>query len=132
MNDRPESPPSTRKPPGRRKLAEWRTDYAEDRTALAAERTFAAWMRTGLAGVAVAIAVERLLRIEPGWITKMVAMVVLLAAGACFATGVLRYIAVIRRLEQGTVAAIPVALAGVMAVLGILATAGIAVLVWFS
>lgn len=35
--------------------AERRTDWAEDRTVLANERTFAGWMRTGMAGVAIAV-----------------------------------------------------------------------------
>lgn len=58
-----------------------RTDWAEDRTLLAAERTFAAWLRTGLASVGIAIALQAVYsRIEPTWIAKSVASGFLLLA----------------------------------------------------
>jgi putative membrane protein len=41
-------------------LADTRTAWAEDRTMLANERTFAGWMRTGMACIALALALRAL------------------------------------------------------------------------
>lgn len=55
-------------------LAQDRTDWAEDRTMLANERTYAAWMRTGMASLGIALALNALFgRLEPVWIPKAVA-----------------------------------------------------------
>ena len=62
----------------REKLAEARTDMAEDRTILANERTFAGWMRTGLAAVGIGLGFNALFqRIEPAWVPKAIATIIL-------------------------------------------------------
>ena len=69
------------------KWAEDRTDWAEDRTVLANERTFAGWMRTGMAGVAIAVGLRAVFdEANPTWLPKAVASVFLLTAILIFWT----------------------------------------------
>ncbi len=65
--------------------AEDRTDFAEDRTILANERTFAGWLRTGAAGIAVAIGLRAVFDdAETAWLAKGVATIFLAAALVIF------------------------------------------------
>ncbi len=64
-------------------LAEDRTDWAEDRTALANERTFAGWLRTGMASLGIAIAIEAIFNeTQPTWLAKSAASL-FVGAGIC-------------------------------------------------
>ncbi|EAR50766.1 hypothetical protein OG2516_09213 [Oceanicola granulosus HTCC2516] len=65
----------------KQEMAQERTDWAEDRTILANERTFAGWMRTGMAGLAVAIGLKAVFgAFEPTWVAKAVATVFVVVA----------------------------------------------------
>ena len=69
MDDAPD------KPDAKTKWAEDRTDWAEDRTVLANERTFAGWMRTGMAGVALALGMKAVFReADPDWLPRAVSL----------------------------------------------------------
>jgi len=62
-------------------LAGERTDLAQDRTVLANERTYAGWMRTGLAAMGVSVGFNALFgRLEPAWVPKAIATLLLLIA----------------------------------------------------
>ncbi|EFL87760.1 YidH family protein [Ahrensia sp. R2A130] len=66
-------------------LAQDRTDWAEDRTVQANERTFAGWMRTGMAAIGIAIALQAVFgEMERTWIPKSVATAFLLLAMLIF------------------------------------------------
>lgn len=62
-------------------LAADRTDWAADRTLLANERTFAGWMRTGMASIAIALALRALFgEIDPTWLAKSAATLFIVIA----------------------------------------------------
>lgn len=89
----------------RRKWAEDRTDWAEDRTIMANERTFAGWMRTGMAAIAVAIALRAVFgAAEPTWAAKAVATAFILAALAAFWSAQRNARAVLERLDEHSAA----------------------------
>lgn len=70
---------SLAEPDERNHLAEARTDLAEDRTILANERTFAGWMRTGMAAVGIGLGFNALFQtLEPPWVPKAIATLILL------------------------------------------------------
>ena len=65
--------------PGKKKLAEDRTDLAEDRTLLANERTFSGWARTALTSIGIGIGFNALFKlVEPTWIAKSIATIFIL------------------------------------------------------
>ena len=69
-------------------LAEDRTDWAEDRTVLANERTFAGWMRTGMACLGIAIAMQAFFgEMQPTWIAKLGATIFVLVGLLIFFAG---------------------------------------------
>lgn len=69
-------------------MAEERTDWAEDRTVLANERTFAGWMRTGMACLGIAIAMQAIFgEMQPTWIAKLSATVFVVVALLIFFAG---------------------------------------------
>ena len=88
----------------REKLAEARTDMAEDRTILANERTFAGWLRTGLAAVGIGLGFNALFqRIEPAWVPKAIATIILAIGIFIFVSAERRACSVIERLETHAV-----------------------------
>ena len=90
----------------RKELAAERTDYAEDRTVLANERTYAGWLRTGLAAMGVGVGFNALFgRLEPEWVAKGIATLLLAIAIVIFFAAERRACAVIARLHTHEVKA---------------------------
>jgi putative membrane protein len=76
----------------KQELAEERTDWAMERTLLAKQRTFGAWLRTGLATLAVGFGAAKLLGdLEPRWLVKAAAALLVTAGAAIFAMGFTGY-----------------------------------------
>ena len=92
--------------PDKQHLAEERTDFAEDRTILANERTYAGWIRTGLAAVGVGVGFNALFgRLEPEWVPKVIATLLLAIAVVIFLAAERRACAVLSRLSTHEVKA---------------------------
>ncbi len=90
----------------KQELAAERTDYAEDRTVLANERTYAGWLRTGLAAMGVGVGFNALFgRLDPDWVPKAVATLLLAIAIVIFFAAERRACAVIARLSTHEVKA---------------------------
>jgi putative membrane protein len=90
----------------KQQLAEERTDFAEDRTILANERTYAGWMRTGLAAVGVGVGFNALFAtLQPAWIPKAIATLLLVVAIFIFVAAERRACAILSRLKAHEVEA---------------------------
>lgn len=101
-------------------LAEDRTDWAEDRTVLANERTFAGWMRTGMASLGIAIAMQAIFgEVEPLWLPKAGATLFIAVALLIFYAGWKNAKAMVARLDAHT--AEPVSRSHLSIVAGIMA-----------
>jgi putative membrane protein len=96
-----EARPSAEGGDSRTELAEDRTDWAMERTLLAKQRTFGAWLRTGLASVAVGFGAAELLGdLEPQWLVKAAAAMLIVAGATIFAIGFLSYGDTFRKLRN--------------------------------
>jgi putative membrane protein len=85
----------------KRELAAERTDWAQERTLLAKQRTFGAWLRTGLASVAVGFGTAELLGdIDPQWVVKTAAALLIVAGGVIFILGFTGYSDTFRKLQK--------------------------------
>lgn len=85
----------------KRELAAERTDWAQERTLLAKQRTFGAWLRTGLASVAVGFGTAELLGdVEPQWVVKAAASLLMIAGGVIFVIGFTGYGDTFRKLQN--------------------------------
>jgi putative membrane protein len=85
----------------KRELARERTDWAMERTLLAKQRTFGAWLRTGLASVAVGFGAAQLLGdLEPQWLVKAAAALLVLAGAVIFVIGFTGYRDTFRKLQK--------------------------------
>ncbi|MFD0916495.1 YidH family protein [Pseudahrensia aquimaris] len=105
-------------------LAEDRTDWAEDRTVLANERTFAGWMRTGMASLGIAIAMQAIFgEVEPRWFAKAGATVFILVGLLIFYAGWKNAKAMVARLDAHT--AEPVSRSHLSVVAGMMALGSI-------
>lgn len=112
-------------------LAEDRTDLAEDRTVLANERTFAGWMRTGLAAVGVGVGFNALFgRMEPDWVAKAIATLLLAIAVFIFVAAERRACAVIARLNTHAVETVRIRNLRLITLALVAATAGLIVAFW--
>ena len=79
-----------------------------DRTVLANERTLAAWLRTGLAGLVAALAIEKyLVDVVPQWNHAIIVSALLVFSIAAFILASWRYAHVHIRLQELEVEAIP-------------------------
>ena len=114
-------------------LATERTEYAEDRTVLANERTYAGWMRTGLAAVGVGVGFNALFgRMEPEWLPKVIATLLLGIAIFIFVAAERRACAIISRLRTHEVETLRIRnLRWITAGL-VLATLGLIGAFWFA
>ncbi|MBA4147743.1 MAG: DUF202 domain-containing protein [Verrucomicrobia bacterium] len=102
MESRESDNRNTNKKPSdtKRDLAEDRTEWAEQRTLMAKERTFAAWMRTGVAMTATGLGFGQLLReLDPAWVVKTMAGIMVIAAVATFVLGSWRHTKATKELE---------------------------------
>lgn len=82
-------------------LAAERTDWAQERTLLAKQRTFGAWLRTGLASVAVGFGTAELLGdVDPQWVVKTAASLLIVAGGVIFVLGFTGYSDTFRKLQK--------------------------------
>lgn len=82
-------------------LAAERTDWAQERTLLAKQRTFGAWLRTGLASLAVGFGTAELLGdIDPQWVVKTAAGLLIAAGGVIFVLGFTGYSDTFRKLQR--------------------------------
>jgi putative membrane protein len=85
----------------KRELAAERTDWAQERTLLAKQRTFVAWLRTGLASVAVGFGTAELLGdVEPQWVVKTAASLLIIAGIVIFRIGFTGYSDTFRKLRK--------------------------------
>jgi putative membrane protein len=92
----------------RNDLAGERTDLAEDRTVLANERTFAGWLRTGLAAIGIGVGFHALFgKLEPPWLPKAVATLVILTGMFIVVSAQQRACAVVKRLDAHKVKGFP-------------------------
>lgn len=125
--------------PGRRALAEtrtdWaesRTDWAEDRTIMANERTFAGWMRTGLAAVGIGLGFNALFgRMEPAWMPKALASAFIIVAITIFFAAQRKAVEVAERLECHRAAPMRGLTMRMVAGALILASAGLVAAIWW-
>ena len=112
-------------------LAEERTDLAEDRTILANERTYAGWMRTGLAAVGVGVGFNALFStLEPAWIPKAIATLLLLTAIFIFVAAERRACAIIARLHTHEVETVRIRNLRLITAALIVATIGLIAAFW--
>jgi putative membrane protein len=112
-------------------LATERTDLAEDRTVLAHERSFASWLRTGLGAVGIALGFNALFKtLEPDWVPKTIATVLLAIAIVIFVAAERRACAVLGRLDPHQVKSLrPVGVRLISRAL-VAATVALAAAVW--
>ena len=82
-------------------LAKERTDWAKERTLLAKQRTFGSWLRTGLASVAVGFAAAEFLGdLQPQWLVKVAASLLVLAGAVIFVVGFFGYGDTFKKLQK--------------------------------
>ena len=85
----------------KQEMAEDRTDWALERTLLAKQRTFGAWLRTGLACIAVGFGAARFLGdLDPRWVVKTAAAMLVLAGAVVFVLGFVGYRETLRKLQE--------------------------------
>jgi putative membrane protein len=113
-------------------LARARTDLAEDRTLLANERTFASWLRTGFAGIAIAIGFHALFnKMEPLWVPRAIATAFLLIAILVFVAAERRASAVRTRMHSHEVRTVKIGVMRVITIVTVLATLALIAAIWF-
>lgn len=110
---------SSREGESKKELARERTDWAMERTLLAKQRTFGAWLRTGLASVAVGFGSAELLGdLDPQWVVKAAAGMMMLAGATIFVMGFAGYHDTFRKLkEEGVQGFSPWLIGGITAAL---------------
>ncbi|MBK8907550.1 MAG: DUF202 domain-containing protein [Rhodospirillales bacterium] len=109
-----------------------RNALAEDRNLLAIERTFAAWLRTGLGGLAVGVAFERLFPdTDPVWISKAGATCLITLAIGIFLFSLREYLRALRRLDPHTLPKLPVAIPVILVALAAAAAVIAGMVLWF-
>jgi putative membrane protein len=114
-------------------LAAERTDFAEDRTVLANERTYAGWLRTGLAAVGVGVGFNALFgKMEPVWLPKAIATLLLVIAIFIFWSAERHACAVIARLKTHDVETVRIRNLRLMTAGLVLATLGLIGAFWFA
>lgn len=84
-------------------------DSAVDRTLMAEERTFSAWMRSGMAAIASAVAIVKMLpgNGDPPWLVQSLGVVLIIVGGMAFAFGFWGYRAGSRNWAAALPRAIP-------------------------
>ena len=115
----------------KQQLAKERTDWAEDRTLMANERTFAGWMRTGMACIGVALALQAIFGdFDPTWVPKLAANLFLFASVFIFWSACSAAVKTNRRMSEHEAEGLPCGRIKVLAMLMITGAFATGAILW--
>jgi len=130
-NDKSSTPDKPVENKSSNELAIDRTDWAEDRTIQANERTFAGWMRTGMAAIGIAIALQAVFgEMARTWIPKSVATAFLILALLIFYAAWKNSCALVKRLDSHAAEPVSASRFGTIASLMAVGAVGTGVVLW--